>query len=75
MTLVSLVPLVTGDVFGLPTCTTLILAYSKDKGIFIKFTTILNLISCLWTIFSFFETGLQSLFVFKYFILFEKAEE
>lgn len=30
--LASLIPLVTGDVFGLPICTTLILAYSKDKG-------------------------------------------
>ncbi|KAL7305380.1 hypothetical protein TKK_0002123 [Trichogramma kaykai] len=30
--LASLVPLITGDVFGLPVFTTLILAYSKDKG-------------------------------------------
>ncbi|XP_016837232.1 lysosomal-trafficking regulator isoform X2 [Nasonia vitripennis] len=30
--LASLIPLVTGDVFGLPVCTTLILAYSKDRG-------------------------------------------
>ncbi|XP_012252611.2 lysosomal-trafficking regulator [Athalia rosae] len=30
--LVSLVPLCTGDVFGLPVCTTLLLGYSKEKG-------------------------------------------
>ncbi|XP_043270510.1 lysosomal-trafficking regulator isoform X2 [Venturia canescens] len=28
----SLMPLTTGDVFGLPTCTTLILGYNKEKG-------------------------------------------
>ncbi|XP_023288682.1 lysosomal-trafficking regulator isoform X2 [Orussus abietinus] len=28
----SLIPLTTGDVFGLPSCTTLLLGYSKEKG-------------------------------------------
>lgn len=30
--LATLVPLTTGDVFGLPSCTTLLLGYSKEKG-------------------------------------------
>lgn len=33
--LASLVPLITGDVFGLPSYTTLLLAYTKEKGTYI----------------------------------------
>lgn len=36
----SLVPLTTGDVFGLPTSTTLILGYNKEKGSFYLFNQV-----------------------------------